>query len=175
MDITIRRIEPEEHTALGELTARAYLDGGLLALGEEDPYLEVLRDVAGRAARAEVYVAVDERGTLLGGVAFVPAGGPFADIAGPGEAEFRMLAVAAAARGRGAGEALVRTCVERARATPGCVRLVLSTQPTMYAAHRIYDRLGFVRTPDRDWEPVPDLVSLLTYALELHQTTRHYM
>lgn len=166
MDITIRRIEPEEHTALGELTARAYLDGGLLDLGEEDPYLEVLRDVASREARAEVYVAVDEQGTLLGGVAFVPDGGPFADIAGPGEAEFRMLAVDAKARGRGAGEALVRTCVERARATEGCVRLVLSTQTVMYAAHRIYGRLGFVRTPGRDWSPIP-AVPLLTYALEL--------
>ncbi|QIP84736.1 GNAT family N-acetyltransferase [Streptomyces sp. Tu 2975] len=175
MDITIRNIEPGEHTALGELTAGAYLDGGLLALGEQDPYIEVLRDVAGRNAQAEVYVAVDAQNTLLGGVAFVPAGGPFADIAGPGEAEFRMLAVDARARGRGAGEALVRTCVERARATPGCVRLVLSTQPTMYAAHRIYDRLGFVRTPERDWEPVPGLVSLLTYALELHPTSRHNM
>jgi hypothetical protein len=45
----------------------------------------------------------------------------------------------------------------------------------MYAAHRIYDRLGFVRTPERDWEPVPGLVSLLTYALELHETHRHKM
>ncbi|MEW2633086.1 GNAT family N-acetyltransferase [Streptomyces sp. NPDC048389] len=166
MDITIRRIEPEEHVALGRLTAHAYLDGGLLDLGEDDPYLEVLRDVASRDAHAEVHVAVDERNTLLGGVTFVPAAGPFADIAGPGEAEFRMLAVDAGARGRGAGEALVRTCVERARAVPGCVRLVLSTQPMMYAAHRLYDRLGFVRTPERDWSPIP-AVPLLTYALEL--------
>ena len=45
-------------------------------------------------------------------------------------------------------------------------RLVLSTQSGMHAAHRIYRRLGFVRTPERDWEPVPGL-GLLTYALEL--------
>jgi len=36
----------------------------------------------------------------------------------------------------------------------------------MLAAHRIYERMGFVRTPDRDWEPIPGL-PLLTYALEL--------
>ncbi|UYQ64309.1 GNAT family N-acetyltransferase [Streptomyces peucetius] len=167
MDITIRRIRPEEYTALGELTCRAYIDGGLLDFGEEDPYADVLRDVASRDAQAEVYVAVDEADTLLGGVAFVPDGGPFADIAVPGEAEFRMLAVDEKARGRGTGEALVRTCAERARATPGCVRLVLSTQPTMYAAHRVYGRLGFVRTPERDWSPIP-AVPLLTYALELY-------
>jgi len=165
MDITIRRIEPGEYAELGELTAQAYLRGGLLDFGEDDPYLSVLRDVAGRAAGSEVYVAVDGPGTVVGGVAFVPDGGLWADIAGPGEAEFRMLAVSEQARGRGAGEALVRTCVERAQAV-GCVRLVLSTQSGMHAAHRIYRRLGFVRTPERDWEPVPGL-GLLTYALEL--------
>ncbi|MCQ6554363.1 GNAT family N-acetyltransferase [Streptomyces sp. C10-9-1] len=166
MDITIRRVEPREFTALGELTARAYLDGGLLDFGERDPYLEVLRDVAGRAAQSEVYVAVDGDGRLLGGVAFVPAGGPYADIARPGEAEFRTLAVAEEARGRGVGEALVRTCVARARSVPGCVRLVLSTQHAMRPAQRMYERLGFVRTPKRDWTPIP-AVPLLTYALEL--------
>ncbi|TXS56842.1 GNAT family N-acetyltransferase [Streptomyces sp. t39] len=165
MDITIRRIEPGEYGPLGELTARAYLRGGLLDFGEEDPYLEVLRDVAGRAAHTEVHVAVDGGGALLGGVAFVPAGGPYADVAGPGEAEFRTLAVAEEARGRGVGEALVRVCVDRARAL-GRVRLVLSTQSSMHAAHRIYGRLGFVRTPERDWSPIPS-VPLLTYALEL--------
>ncbi|MFF8844673.1 GNAT family N-acetyltransferase [Streptomyces sp. NPDC015127] len=166
MDITIRRIEPGEYEELGELTAQAYLRGGLLEFGEDDPYLRVLRDVAGRAAGTEVYVAVGGSGTLFGGVAFVPSGGPYADVAGPGEAEFRTLAVAEAARGRGAGEALVRACVERARTVPGCRRVVLSTQPAMHAAHRIYERLGFVRTPERDWSPVPNL-TLLTYALDL--------
>lgn len=165
MDITIRRIEPGEYGPLGELTAQAYLRGGLLDFGAQDPYLEVLRDVAGRAAHTEVYVAVDGGGALLGGVAFVPAPGPYADIAGPGEAEFRTLAVAEEARGRGAGEALVRVCVDRARAL-GRARLVLSTQSSMHTAHRIYGRLGFVRTPGRDWSPIPS-VPLLTYALEL--------
>ncbi|QNP65230.1 GNAT family N-acetyltransferase [Streptomyces genisteinicus] len=165
MDITIRRIEPGEYGPLGELTAQAYLRGGLLDFGAQDPYLEVLRDVAGRAAHTEVYVAVDGGGALLGGVAFVPAPGPYADIAGPGEAEFRTLAVAEEARGRGAGEALVRVCVDRARAL-GRARLVLSTQSSMHTAHRIYGRLGFVRTPGRDWSPIPS-APLLTYALEL--------
>ncbi|GGX56372.1 N-acetyltransferase [Streptomyces minutiscleroticus] len=168
MDIVIRRAEPGEYAEVGEITARAYLDDGLLDFGESDAYLDELRDAAGRAAAAEVLVAVAD-GRVLGGVTFVPSGGPLADIAGPGEAEVRMPAVAARARGRGAGEALVRACVDRARATPGCVRLVLSTQRTMRAAHRIYARLGFVRTPERDWNPLPDLddIRLLTYALTL--------
>ncbi|MER6976462.1 GNAT family N-acetyltransferase [Streptomyces carpinensis] len=168
MDIVIRPAEPGEYETLGEITAQAYLRDGLLDFGESDGYLGELRDVAKRAAAAEVLVAVAE-GQVLGGVTFVPSGGPMADISGPGEAEIRMLAVAHAARGRGAGEALVRACLDRARATEGCVRLVLSTQRTMHAAHRIYERLGFLRTPERDWNPIPHLddIALLTYELTL--------
>jgi ribosomal protein S18 acetylase RimI-like enzyme len=169
MDLTIRQATPDEYDTLGQITARAYLQDGLLDFGESDAYLDELKDVAGRAAAAEVLVAVAD-GQVLGGVTFVPTGGgPMADIAGPGEAEIRMLAVAHAARGRGAGEALVRACVDRARATDGCVRVVLSTQRTMRTAHRIYERLGFVRTPERDWNPLPQLddITLLTYALTL--------
>ncbi|MFH8723903.1 GNAT family N-acetyltransferase [Streptomyces termitum] len=166
MDFTIRAVRPEEHEELGEITARAYLDDGHLDFGEDDGYLHVLRDVARRAAEAEVLVAVDGDGTLLGGVAFTPGGREYADIAVEGEAEFRMLAVAHAARGRGAGEALVRACVARAREL-GSARLVLSTQSGMARAHRIYQRLGFVRRPERDWKPVPELEPLLVLALEL--------
>ncbi|MFF0743838.1 GNAT family N-acetyltransferase [Streptomyces sp. NPDC004111] len=162
MDIHIRPAEPAEHSEVGDITARAYLDDGLLSGGAQDPYLGVLRDAASRAAQAELLVAVDADGTLLGTVTYAPQGSPLQDIAVPGEAEFRMLAVAHAGRGRGAGESLVRACIARARAEEGVVRLVMSTQPAMRGAHRIYERLGFVRTPGRDWEPVPGL-GLFTY------------
>ncbi|MEU9242086.1 GNAT family N-acetyltransferase [Streptomyces shenzhenensis] len=168
MDITIRSADPAEYAALGEITAQAYLQDGLLDYGEGDEYLPVLKDVARRAAAAEVLVAVEgER--LLGGVTFVSGPGPVADIARPGEAEIRALAVAHEARGRGAGVALARACVDRARATVGCTAVVLSSQRGMHTAHRIYERLGFVRTPERDWNPVPHLddLTLLTYQLTL--------
>ncbi|WP_217182283.1 GNAT family N-acetyltransferase [Streptomyces sp. AC495_CC817] len=168
MDITIRTAAPAEYAALGEITAQAYLGDGLLDFGQSDQYLDELRDVAKRAAEADVLVAVVD-GRVLGGVTFVPTGGPMADIARAGEAEIRMLAVSPEARGRGAGEALVRACVERARTVEGCVRLVLSTQRGMRAAHRIYERLGFTRTPERDWNPLPDHLdlTLITYELTL--------
>lgn len=162
---TIRPVRPEDHERLGDLTAAAYLDDGLLDLGAEDPYLEVLRDVGRRAEHAEVLVAVDPDGLVLGGVAFVGAPGPFADIARDGEAEFRTLAVAPTARGRGVGTPLVRECIDRAQAL-GRRRVVLSTQPMMQAAHRVYEGFGFTRAPGRDWSPVADL-RLLVYELDL--------
>ncbi|MEF9906311.1 GNAT family N-acetyltransferase [Streptomyces sp. P9-A2] len=192
MDIVIRPVEPYESEELGEITAQAYLRDGLLDFGESDAYLSELRNVAGRAAAAEVPVAVEGTGSLYRaadgtaaeadgtaeandarrvpvGVTLVPRGGPTADIAGPGEAEIRMLAVTRAARRRGVGEALVRACADRARATEGCVRIVLPTRRTMRAAHRVYERLGFVRSPGRHRNPVPHLddITLLTYELTL--------
>lgn len=167
MDIVIRPVAPGEYEALGEITAQAYLQDGLLTFGESDWYLDKLKDVAKRAAEADVLVAT-QGGQLLGGVTYVPSGGPMADLARPGEAEIRMLAVDRAARGRGAGEALVRACVDRARATEGCTGIVLSTQPIMHAAHRIYERTGFVRAPGRDWKPIAGVdFKLITYELTL--------
>ncbi|MBD0707458.1 MULTISPECIES: GNAT family N-acetyltransferase [unclassified Streptomyces] len=165
MDFTIRAVRPEEYEELGDLTGLTYLNDGLLLHGEDDSYLAVLRDTARRARESEVLVAVDADERLVGGVTFARGGTAWADIAVEGEAEFRMLVVGPDARGRGIGEALVRVCLDRAQALSGCARLVLSTGETMVAAHRIYERMGFVRTPERDWEPVPDHL-LRTYALE---------
>ncbi|MBO8192602.1 GNAT family N-acetyltransferase [Streptomyces oryzae] len=165
MDFTVRTAQPEEYADAGELVARAYLDGGLLDFGDSDPYLKTLRDAASRAAHAELLVAEDHQGALLGTVTFVGQGGRYAELARKGEGEFRMLGVRESARGRGVGEALVRACISRGREL-GLSGLVLSTQPTMHAAHRLYERLGFLRTPARDWSPLPDF-TLWTYALRL--------
>ncbi|HEY9439171.1 MAG TPA: GNAT family N-acetyltransferase, partial [Streptomyces sp.] len=91
MDVTIRPVRPEEYEALGTLTADAYLGDGLLDFGADDPYLSELRAVGRRAAGAEVLVAVGADGErLLGGVTYAAPGSPWADIAAPDEAEFRM-------------------------------------------------------------------------------------
>ena len=158
--LVVRPVQPDEHAAVGELTATTYLAEGY---GDEG-YAVTLRDVAARAAQAHVLVAlVDD--LLVGSVAVATGGGALAEQAGPREAVIRMLVTVPASRGSGAGTALVQACLDLAR-TDGCLLVRLSTQPTMTAAHRIYERLGFVRTPERDWTPVPG-VDLLTYALPL--------
>ena len=45
----------------------------------------------------------------------------------------------------------MRRCIELAQRR-GFSRLVLSTQPAMLAAQRLYARLGFERLPERDWQ-----------------------
>jgi ribosomal protein S18 acetylase RimI-like enzyme len=164
MSLTIRRAEPTDLETIGRVTLQAYVDGG--HLHPESDYGATLADAQTRAEAAELWVAVrPPAGTLLGSVTFAPPGSSFNEVAEPGEAEVRMLAVAPEAQGSGAGEALMQRCVSRAREL-GLTALALSTQPSMHAAHRIYERLGFVRTPERDWSPIPG-VDLITYRLDL--------
>ncbi len=165
MDFTIRGVAPHEAEAVGELCVTAYLHDGLLDPDGEAPYVMTLRDTAGRAAAAEVLVAAEADGTLLGTVTWSPYGSSYAETSRPGEGEFRMLAVGPRARRRGVAEALVRACLERARAG-GMYRVVLSSKEAMTSAHRLYARLGFTRTPERDWSPVPG-VDLWSFSLEL--------
>ena len=76
-----------------------------------------------------------------------------------------MLAVDPAAQGRGVGLALVQHCLSRFR-EEGASAVVLSSLAEMTTAHRLYERLGFVRLPERDWSPLPG-VELLVYRKEL--------
>ena len=157
----IRPARPDEYDAISDLTVRVYasLEGGL-----HPEYAAILRRTAERAATAKVVVAV-EGGTLLGSLTYVRGPGPEASIATEGEAEFRTLVVDPDAQGRGVGRGLVRWSLNRARAD-GCRALVLSTMPWMRVAHGLYERMGFVRTPDRDWHPRPEIVCW-TYGLDV--------
>ncbi|MEU3271602.1 GNAT family N-acetyltransferase [Saccharomonospora sp. NPDC006951] len=164
-DVVVRAPQPEEIAALGELTVAAYAGDGYLDYADAGSYAAALRDTAKRAERAELLGAFDGDGTPLGTVTIAPCGTHYAELARESEVEFRMLAVASTARGRGIGELLVRAVFERARRL-GANRVVLCTQPDMTAAHRLYERLGFRRLPERDWSPVPAIM-LMAFAAEL--------
>ncbi len=158
--MSVEPARPEDFDAIAELTVRVYVDGGLASPG----YGAELADVAGRADRSELLVVWDES-RIVGSVALV-LDGDFGNVtASEDEAAFRMLVVEPAAQGRGVGELLVITCLERARAA-GKRRMVLSTDPRMTAAQRLYQRMGFTRLPERDWAPEPG-IDLLVYARNL--------
>jgi GNAT superfamily N-acetyltransferase len=124
-----------------------------------------LADVAGRAAVADVLVAVDGEGVVVGGIAYIAGPSPLAWFEGPDEVGLRMLAVAPEAQGRGVGTALITACVARARAA-GRRTILLHTTAPMTAAHRLYGRTGFRRDPPRD-EILDDGLKLLAYILDL--------
>lgn len=165
MSLVIRRAEPADLDTIGEITVRAYVEGGFTR--PDADYVATLADARSRADGAELWVAVSSDGAVLGSVCCAPPGSAFNEIPAPAEAEMRMLAVSPEAQGGGVGEALARHCIQRARAL-GLSALALSSLPSMHAAHRIYERLGFVRKPDRDWSPVPG-IELIAYRLDLTQ------
>ena len=171
-DRVIRVAGADDVAAAGALTAQAYRADGLIDDGDE--YAAELLDAARRAREATLLVALvsfgptepgraDDVGgrdtagiggsahALVGTVTLAPAGSPYAEIAGPGELEVRMLAVAPQARRRGIAEELTRAAMLEA-VRLGAQRVVLSTLDTMTSAHRLYRRAGFGRVPGRDWQ-----------------------
>ncbi|MFH9351791.1 GNAT family N-acetyltransferase [Kitasatospora sp. NPDC017646] len=162
MDYLIRHALPRDLEEAGRITVDSFVGDGFT-----DPtstYVDLLRDAGRRAREAELLVAVeaaDER--VLGCVTFAVGGTEWADIATPREGEIRMLATAAASRGRGVGEALVRASVTRSREL-GLAGMAFSTRPEMTTAHRVYERVGFRRTPERDWAPFPGM-DLMVYTM----------
>lgn len=160
--ITIRLARAEEYHQVGELTVRAYADTG--AIDAERDYVASLRDARGRARDSPLFVA-ELDGVLAGTVTWCPPGSSQREVARDGEGEFRMLAVAPQHGRAGIGAALVHHVIDLARAAD-LQALVLCSATTMTAAHRLYPRLGFVRLPDRDWTPAPE-VDLLAYGRRL--------
>jgi ribosomal protein S18 acetylase RimI-like enzyme len=160
---------PADFERVAALTVAAYEADGQLNV--EVGYDRVLADVAARAAATDLLVAEIDDGAVVGAVAFVLPGSRYAEMCAPGEAEFRMLAVDPTAQRRGVGEALVRACVARAHEV-GARAIVICARDFTVGAHRLYERLGFARTPERDWSPLPgvDLIALrLDLAPSAHQ------
>ena len=162
MTLHITPCEPADCNAIDQLTARAYAPSGFAA---DDPYFIEILNAAQRAQQALVLVA-RQNSVPVGTLTCALPGSSWQEIAGADEAELRILAVEPAQQRQGIGSALVRASIEHARRA-GCTALVLSSAAWMHAGHRLYERLGFCHTPERDWQPRSD-VYLTTYRLELN-------
>jgi ribosomal protein S18 acetylase RimI-like enzyme len=169
MPIEIREVRPEEHAEAGRVTALAYRefvrpeDSGL------DEYLGRIADIAARAPRTVVLVAV-ERGRVLGSVTVELEGRTENDEEplAADEAHLRMLGVDPSARRRGVARALMEASVEHAR-DAGKRRVTLNTTERMKAAQAMYQAMGFRRTTDQIF---PDGFVLLGYEKEIAPAAR---
>lgn len=143
--LTIRLVTPAEYADAGRLTAEAYRRS-YEDLSEE--YLDSLADVEARVAQGEVWVALD--GDEMVGTVWTPRPGErLSPLAAEDEVDFRQLAVAPAARGRGIGAALTRHVIALARSR-GVHRVVMNGGPEMLGAHALYLKLGFRRLTERE-------------------------
>jgi ribosomal protein S18 acetylase RimI-like enzyme len=165
--VLIRDARPDEMDEVGEIRLAAYQAGGFISAASG--YAPTLRGL-GADGKGTVLVAVTARagqgaGQIIGTIMLQtwPHTGPV--VTAPAEAEIRALAVRPHVQGRGVGAELLRRMIDRA-AGQGVRRLVLCTEPGMRTAHRLYERAGFARRPERDWSPAPE-VTLLVYGMDL--------
>ena len=163
--VLVRLVRASEIETVADLTENAYTSDYELP----DGYRQSLRLVASRARDHEVWVAEDrETGSLLATVATPRPGSWISELGQTGELDFRLLAVDPSARGRGLGELLTRHVLELGRER-GVQRVVMNSGPEMLGAHRLYDRMGFRRLPERavTFEDSGRTVTLLTFAYDL--------
>jgi ribosomal protein S18 acetylase RimI-like enzyme len=163
--VIIRPALPAELPEIGDIRVAAYRADGFLSPTSQ--YAATLHAL-GHDGNGDVLVAVADDGRLLGTVMLEYWPNQGGAMHGPGEAEIRALAVRPAARGLGAGNALLTAIIEHA-AAHGVEHLVLATLPAMHTAHRMYEKAGFTRLPERDWAPgdAQSRDSLMVFGLRL--------
>jgi len=157
----IRDARPEEYEEVGSLVADVY---ATIIPGLDD-YAHDLRDVAGRIDAGVLVWVAEVEGAIAGTVSYVPGLGPYAEFEDPHGAGIRMLAVLPVFQGHGVGMALVQACLDRARVDQRSA-VYLDTTRWMETAQRMYARMGFERTPELDWEPLPGM-TLFKYIYRL--------
>lgn len=151
----IREATTAEHAEAGRVTAAAYR-----SLVRDPSYLERIADVADRAQRTIVLVAVED-GAIVGSLTLEVSRRVNArdDPLEAHRAHIRMLGVAPGHQGRGIGTALMREAEARALAA-GKTEITLHTTEPMTAARAVYAGLGYERGAD---EVLPDGLVLLGY------------
>jgi ribosomal protein S18 acetylase RimI-like enzyme len=166
--LRIRDARSSDCGAIEAVTLAAYEQYAALMPAHWEGYRQnILATLA--AAQPEAQIVAEEGGAIVGSVFLYPAGSVMARPGGGSMAltlpEVRLLAVAPPARGRGVGAALMDECVRRARQS-GSAALTLHTTDIMQAAMHLYERLGFRRALELDFQPVPG-VTIKGYRLGL--------
>ncbi|MFZ3591204.1 GNAT family N-acetyltransferase [Bacillus sp. DJP31] len=111
-------------------------------------------------------IVAELNGDIVGSVVLFPAktkayGGYIDEFDYP---EVRMLTVAPETRGKGVASALLFECIQRTKAK-GYKSIGLHTGEFMKHAIGLYERLGFERLPQYDFEPGNDGIIVRAYAM----------
>ncbi|MYD35683.1 MAG: GNAT family N-acetyltransferase [Dehalococcoidia bacterium] len=147
-------IEPAGHDACPdviELIHRVYDEYGFI-WDPEDELRDLLTQEHAFPYRAPIgamWIMRDESGTVVGSIAANRIDGP--------TVELHRLYLDAHLRGQGLGRRLVETAVEWAR-DHGAWRIELWSDTRFADAHRLYERLGYVKSARRTLDDVNDTV-----------------
>ena len=167
----IRRARDDELDAVSEMLSRAYAEYASVLPSPEAfaEYRASVADVRGREGQSQLWIA-DDDGAVAGSLDYyAPGESPYHRFVGfpPDWAAFRFLGTDPERRGSGAGRALVGQVIALGRAD-GASHLGLHTGPFMKTAMAMYERMGFERSPEHDFSPVPEAdLRVLGYRLAL--------
>jgi ribosomal protein S18 acetylase RimI-like enzyme len=155
--LNVRDATVGERPEVAEVTRRAYLefaqssDPAFWAGYEASTREVLLEDDQSR----RVVVTMDDR--IVATVLYcAPREGLFNKVWNPFP-EMRLLAVLPQCRDRQLGALLITTCEKRAR-DEGFAAITLHTTVLMQTAKSMYERRGYVRFPELDFEPAPGFV-----------------
>ena len=163
MAVVVRPAVPAEHEAVGRITLDAYTANGYIV--EDDFYAAHLLDATARAEDGELLVA-ELDGEVVGHGDVLPARAR-RSARSPGRAR-ASSGCSRSLRPPGVVVPRRRWCgpASNGPASSATPRVVLSSLPVQVEAHRLYGRLGFRRTPEKDWSPAPG-VDLIGFRLDL--------
>jgi ribosomal protein S18 acetylase RimI-like enzyme len=164
--LQIRNAHTDELDLVSDLLRDAYLQyAEVMAADAWNSYLGDITNVRSRLEEAELIVA-ELDGRLVGAVTlYLKNSSSSVENWLPGWAGIRLLAVHPGYRGRGIGHALMEECLLRCRER-GIKTIGLHTTSAMDVARRMYERMGFMRIPEYDFCPRPDVV-VMAYRLDL--------
>ena len=152
--VHVRTAIPTDRGAIARLTLAAYREYATIM----EPSAWNALDQAVRAALVDdtgvTRLVAELDGTIVGSAAlYAPDAAAYGDLTELTPwPEVRLVAVDPNVRGRGIARALVDVCIRRARAS-GATVLGLHSSRSMRAAVRLYERMGFVRDPEHDFQP----------------------
>jgi len=167
MKLKIRDVRKEDRDGARKVTLAAFRQyAAVMPPPRWEGYRENIIETLTGVEPAQQLVA-EREGALVGSVLLYP---PETAFSTPEEGsltcpEVRLLAVAPGARGLGIGTALMQECIRRARLL-GATCLNLHTTDMMQVAKGMYERMGFVRVPELDFHPDPNIV-VKAYRLDL--------
>ncbi|MGN6707583.1 MAG: GNAT family N-acetyltransferase [Rhodanobacter sp.] len=136
-DYLIRSIEPRDNAAMAAIIHTVMPEFGADGPGFAIHDAEVDTMYESYAQPRSSYFVVERDGTVIGGGGVAPLQNAEADVC-----ELRKMYFLPAARGIGAGTAMMQRCLDAARAH-GFRRCYLETLTGMDAAQALYKRSGF--------------------------------
>lgn len=154
----IREAKVSEYFPLGELMVQVYSQlEGFPKQDQIPDYYDYLRNVGDLTTfpKVKLFVAVSDYGSVDGGLVY------YGDMKyyGAGEEStknqiaggFRLLAVHPQTRGKGLAKQLIDRCIKQAR-SEGFSQLLIHSTKFMMIAWKMYERIGFKRFSEIDFE-----------------------